>query len=512
MESKNLSALEDYINKVYAIVLLSVPGACQAAGVLYTLEKIIGLLPMVSWLLLIVFDMTCLLYLGIGIFFVKTGYRNHMVLQNKLRSGKLFLIVIMFTQFNFILYMIPSSEFWAFAFLFTVATALFLDSRMVLATSAEIVLSLTAAWILHSDTLLPERNSFFLPNMINRCVCVVLSLLFIWLLTWLAEHFLVNAKKDELQKNNERVEGMLRSVSELARKLGEAGEVLSGIAANESASAQELAATSENLLESNTALSRKSDDGMENLQELKRWKDEVSGYVNQVGSCSRDLLERSRESEEHLNALQDINAQVFRSMESTNEVAARLAGAMDEIGITLKIIGDISSSTNLLALNASIEAARAGSEGRGFAVVAAEVGKLANDTRVSLQKVSLVVAKVQQNVTEMMGYTERNTEELKQQNEYFNTAFSGIQDMIRILHDVMDDIKAMEEAHERQSEVIGKNAVINAAIAESIKRENSEFVNINNMVEENTRDVAQMTEQAFVLNQMAAQISRLLAG
>ena len=84
--------------------------------------------------------------------------------------------------------------------------------------------------------------------------------------------------------------------------------------------------------------------------------------------------------------------------------------------------------------------------------------------------------------------------------------------MIRILHDVMDDIKAMEEAHERQSEVIGKNAVINAAIAESIKRENSEFVNINNMVEENTRDVAQMTEQAFVLNQMAAQISRLLAG
>ena len=89
VESKNLSALEDYINKVYAIVLLSVPGACQAAGVLYTLEKIIGLLPMVSWLLLIVFDMTCLLYLGIGIFFVKTGYRNHMVLQNKLRSGKL---------------------------------------------------------------------------------------------------------------------------------------------------------------------------------------------------------------------------------------------------------------------------------------------------------------------------------------------------------------------------------------------------------------------------------------
>ena len=75
METKRLTALDDYINKVYTIVLLAVPGACQAAGVLYTAEKILGLFPTVNWLMLIVFDITCLLYLAIGIFFVRTGYR-----------------------------------------------------------------------------------------------------------------------------------------------------------------------------------------------------------------------------------------------------------------------------------------------------------------------------------------------------------------------------------------------------------------------------------------------------
>lgn len=91
--------------------------------------------------MLIVFDITCLLYLAVGIFFIKTGTDGKIVMPEKLKQCKIYLVIIMFTQFNFILYMIPSSEFWAFAFLFTVATALFLDGRMVVVTSAEIALS-----------------------------------------------------------------------------------------------------------------------------------------------------------------------------------------------------------------------------------------------------------------------------------------------------------------------------------------------------------------------------------
>lgn len=479
-----MTALDVYINKVYTIVLLAVPGACQAAGILYTFEKIIGLFPTVSWSMLIIFDITCLLYLAIGIFFVKTGYEGKIVIPQKLRQCKIFLVIIMFTQFNFILYMIPSSEFWAFAFLFTVATALFLDSRMVVVTSAEIAFSLVVSWIIRADILLPGRNALFVPNMVNRCVCVVLSLFFICLLTWLAQCFLVNAKKDEMEKNNERVQNMLHSVSGLSEQLVNAVDVLHTITLNESSSSEELSATSEGL---------------------------VSKYVIEVENSSRELLEKSKVNEQRLHSLKEINSEVSESMNNTNHVAMKLSEAVEEIGVTLNIIDEISSSTNLLALNASIEAARAGEAGKGFAVVATQVGNLANNTKESLEQVSTVITNVQQNVSDMKMYVTENADKLEKQNEYFNEVFSGIREMIDVLHTSIDNINSMGQAHDQQSEVIRNTVEINEHIAESIRQENAEFCNINEMVETNSKDIVEMNEQVAALNQMAEHINDLLA-
>lgn len=511
MEQKSLTALDVYINKIYTLVLLAVPGACQAAGILYTSEKALGLFPTVDWLMLIIFDITCLLYLAIGFFFIKTGYNGGLVIPHKLKQCKIFLVVIMFTQFNFILYMIPSTEFWGFAFLFTVATALFLDHKMVLITSAEIALSLVVSWVLRSDVLLPVKDSLFIPNMLNRCVCVLLSFLFIWLLTWLVEYFLINAKKDEMQKNNERVQNMLYSVSQLSEKLANAGDVLSTITSNENASAEELSATSETLLSNNTALKKKSDDSIVNLNELQKWENVVSGQVNKVEISSKELLKQSQDNEQRLQSLKAINTEVSESMDSTNQVAVKLSEAVQEIGVTLNIISDISSSINLLALNASIEAARAGDAGRGFAVVASEVGHLANSTQESLEQVGAVISKVQQNVNNMTKYVQNNSEKLAQQNEHFNAVFTGIQEMINVLHTSIGDIDAMGDAHSKQSDVIRNTVQINEDIAESIQRENAEFSNINQMAESNTTDIAQMTAQVAELNQMVEQINLLLA-
>ena len=102
---KNLSALDEYINKVYILVLLLVPGACECAGLAYTFSKMMGWLPTVSWAALIIFDLTCLIYLAIAVFFIKTGIRDGYVMQDKLKAGKIFLVLVMLIQFNFIVYM-----------------------------------------------------------------------------------------------------------------------------------------------------------------------------------------------------------------------------------------------------------------------------------------------------------------------------------------------------------------------------------------------------------------------
>ena len=145
MEGKKkvyLSALDEYINKVYVLVLLLVPGACQCAGILYTFLKIMGWLPPVSWTALLIFDVTCLIYLVIGIYFVKTGFEDGAVKASSLKAGKVYIALIMAIQWNFIQYMVPAKDFWGFAFFFVVLSTFFLDYKLVAVTSIEVAASL----------------------------------------------------------------------------------------------------------------------------------------------------------------------------------------------------------------------------------------------------------------------------------------------------------------------------------------------------------------------------------
>lgn len=509
-ETKSKSALDEYINKVYVLILLLVPGACQCAGLLYTTEKILGLFPTVSWPALIIFDITCLLYLCIGIYFVKTGFVDGFVSPGKLKAAKIFLVIIMFTQYNFILYMIPSTEFWGFALLFVIAVTFFVDVKVVAITAIEITISLIVSWFVRGHALLPVKDELFIPNVIARVVCLLLTLLFIVILTYLIRHFLVNAKKDEMERNNEKVMNVLSSVQMLSDKLQNAGASLSHISENESASAEGLAATSEKLVESSNLLSTKTDESMANLGELSKWESVVAESVEKVESSSRELLDKSAASQKLLNNLQTINSEVSESMKLTTDLAQKLSVAVQEIGVTLNLISEISNSTNLLALNASIEAARAGEAGKGFAVVATEVGNLANSTRESLTEVKTVIERVQNNVKDINIQIDENSSKLGTQNEYFSDVFSSMQDMIGLLNFSVKAIETMGEAHNKQAEVIHKTVTINQDIAESIRNENEQFVSINAMAGSNASDTADVAMQAGTINSMVDEMSQLL--
>lgn len=505
-----LSALDEYINKVYILVLLLVPGACECAGICYTFSKVMGWLPSVSWVALGIFDITCLMYLAIGIFFIKTGIVDGYVLPKKLKQGQIFLVVIMFIQFNFIVYMIPATDFWGFAFFFVILTSFFLDYKMVAVAAVEIGASIIASWFLYGKIHLPTKDGYFAVNMLDRSVCVALSLSTIVLLTYLLNRFLVNAKKSEMDRNNEKVLNVLTSVRTLSDKLQNAGESLSQISESESASAEELATTNDQLAENSNLLIEKTDESMANLGELHEWAGVVADSVEKVEASSRELLEQSAANQKLLGNLQAINSEVSESMKQTTEFAQKLSAAVQEIGVTLNLISDISDSTNLLALNASIEAARAGEAGRGFSVVATEVGNLANSTRQSLEEVKVIIERVQNNVKEINGQIDENASKLATQNEYFADVFDGMKGMAELLTASVDAVNTMGEAHTKQAEVIRKTVSINQDIAESIKNENEQFCSINEMAKNNASDTAEVTMQANAINNLVEEMSQLL--
>lgn len=511
MEKKSLTALEEYIKKVYCTVLLIVPGACQCAGLTFTVEKIIGWYPSVSLTALIIFDLTCLLYLMIGIFFVKTGIdADGMVKPGKLLAGKIYIVVIMFIQFNFILYMVPFGEFWAFAFFFVILTAFFFDCKMVSITIAEIFLSLIVSWFLRGDVTLPARDALFLPNIVNRVICLTLSFAGIFIITYFVGHFLVNAKKDEMERNNARVQKVLSHVHLLTKQLSEASGVLRSTAQYESSATEKLSATSGNLMEMSMKMQSKSTGSHDNLEDLKDSSKNIQVRMEEVEEMSRQLLEVSSVSQSALNELVKISNVVTEATNETMEVTDKLMTEAGEISGTINIIDDIAESTNLLSLNASIEAARAGEAGKGFSVVAQEVGNLAGNTKASLNTVNDIVTKIQSRAEKVSSHMKENTKQLASQNKALEGTVSEITNMITLLTRSIETLNSLGGLQKQQDVIIDKTVSLNEELAVGIEDENTEFVSINEMVQGNAEKIAVLTKQVDELNNMIAELSEVM--
>ena len=510
MEKKK-TAVEVYLSAVFKWGLIILVSACMCATTMFNTEKLLGFYPNVPWIATILFAFMDITFFILAILIVKTSFdENGYLKEGKLKLGKLFSACVLIIQWNYILYMIPSRTFWGFLFFFLILMAFFLDIKLVLISGLICMISLFIGWGIRGTDLLPVKDELFTTDILMCAVALLLSLIGLLIFVFFVSHFLVNAKKDELEKNNEHVMSVLTSVQLLSEKLQAAGTSLSQISENESASAEELAATSEQLTESSNILSSKTDESMANLSELSEWESVVANNVEKVERTSKNLLDKSIENEKLLNDLHTINAEVSESMKATTDMAQKLSAAVEEIGVTLKLISDISTSTNLLALNASIEAARAGEAGKGFAVVATEVGNLANSTQETLQEVESVIERVQNNVKEITTQVEENASKLGTQNEYFANVFQSMQDMTGLLNVSVTAITTMGEAHDKQSEVIKKTISINQDIAKSIRDENEQFISINSMAENNANDTAEVTAQAGAINDMVDEMSELL--
>ena len=508
---KKKTAVEVYLSTVFKWGLIILVSACMCATVMFNTEKLFGLYPNVPWIALILFALMDITFFITALLIVKTSFDEDGYLkEGRLKVGKLFSAAVLIIQWNYLLYMIPSRTFWGFLFFFLILIAFFLDIKLVLVSGLACMVSLFIGWVIRGTALMPVKDELFIGDILMCLVALVLSLSGLLIFVFFVAHFLVNAKKDELEQNNEQVMNVLSSVQTLSERLYTAGATLSQVSENESASAEELAATSEQLVESSNILSTRTDESMANLSELSEWESVVADNVEKVETTSKDLLDKSKENERLLNDLHTINGEVSDSMKATTEIAQKLSDAVQEIGVTLKLISDISSSTNLLALNASIEAARAGEAGKGFAVVATEVGNLANSTQESLKEVETVIERVQNNVREITMQVEENSTKLGTQNEYFANVFESMQDMTKLLNVSVDAINTMGQAHSKQAEVIKKTVSINQDIAESIKNENEQFVSINCMAESNASDTVEIATQASAINEMVDEMSKLL--
>jgi methyl-accepting chemotaxis protein len=200
------------------------------------------------------------------------------------------------------------------------------------------------------------------------------------------------------------------------------------------------------------------------VQEVAHHAADASQSVSEITEQAQNNMNNTQENLHFINELK-------LSLDSATNIIQDLSSESHQIGEILNVIQSIAEQTNLLALNAAIEAARAGEQGRGFAVVADEVRTLANRTQKSSSEISEMIKSLQDKASQAVSIVETNFIQAEKSVTKTEQTNQSLQEMVINLKLVNDMSHSIASASEEQSSVakeVAENIVRISDMAESI--------------------------------------------
>ncbi|MDY0249347.1 MAG: methyl-accepting chemotaxis protein [Pseudomonas sp.] len=370
-------------------------------------------------------------------------------------------------------------------------------------------------WVIGSGVYLDDIQTEFRAVAINASIMSLVIILFIAFL-------IINIMRSIVKPLENVVEAMKNIASgdgDLTQELGTYGkDEVTQLSLHYNTFALKLRTTIGNLLNSATtlkqsaeALGNQASQALHISEDQSQQTEQIATAINEVTYAVQDVAkhaeqaanEVSQATEQAVSGQENINNSLKQTdklsatIEQAVEVMQKLAEESSQVGRVLDVIRSIAEQTNLLALNAAIEAARAGEQGRGFAVVADEVRLLAQRTQQSTDEVQKMIESLQQNsqaavkVINESSHTAQATVEQAQQAQESLTSISNALHMINGLNASIASA-TLEQSH----------------VAEEI---NQNVTQVAGLSQSSNEAAHQLSASSGQLNQLALELNRQLA-
>ncbi|MDL4841995.1 methyl-accepting chemotaxis protein [Aquibacillus rhizosphaerae] len=306
---------------------------------------------------------------------------------------------------------------------------------------------------------------------------------------------------------NDNMRNLLQQINNVSETVSTQSEELTQSASEVKAGSQQIATTMQELSSGSESQANNASDLSSVMESFSAKMQEANENGENIYESSNEVLEITGQGSQ----MMDTSAKQMAIIDQIVKEAVNKVQGLDtqsqEISKLVAVIKDIAEQTNLLALNAAIEAARAGEHGKGFAVVADEVRKLAEQVGVSVTDITAIVTNIQTESTSVAeslqgGYkeVEKGTTQMKTTGETFATITAAVKEMVNNIQTITGNLSSMSSSSQEMSASVEEIASVSEESAAGVEQTSASAQQASSSMEEVADSSDQLAKLAEELN------------